>query len=134
MKPSAQRILNQPAMLYDALQINEQANAAALKVKMRIAPSYRHQGIDSIQKSLVIVNLLVTNICLFLAFSGMAKVLLLSTAILAALAAIMGLYVLANTKKTESTAEACVLALCSVYVTFFTILAACASMASITMG
>lgn len=91
------------------------------------------KGIDRIQKSSVLINLIITNLCLILAVFFEPKALFLSTAILGALASGLGIFIVSYSKKTHSSAEICMLGMLIVYITFFTLVAASLSVLSITI-
>lgn len=91
------------------------------------------KGIARIQMVSVVINLVLTNLCLILAVFFAPKTLFLSTAILGALGSGLGIFIVSHSRKTKSTAEVCVLGMLIVYVTFFTLVAACTSVLSITI-
>ncbi len=90
-------------------------------------------GILRIQMVSLLINLIITNICLILAVFCPSKALLISTGILGALASSLALFIISHCRKTHSTAEVCVLGMLIVYVTFFTVVAVIISVLSISM-
>lgn len=91
------------------------------------------KGIERIQRISVIMNLIITNLCLITSVFFEPKALFLSTAILGALASCLSILIISHCMKTKSTAEMCVLGMLIVYVTFFTLVASCVSLLSITV-